>query len=190
MKPDPLRILGWGFPILCMAIACWIVYSQNNAFRTTSLARDQANRDLEDAVRDKRDTDNAPKQRRYAAVPDVPDEEPQFMAFLRTRAMAHNVTLQNWTSQVSEYGKERAAPDQDQKMVAMLKGIRRVSVVLSLTGPYAGLRELIGEFESSDRLYTLSNLTWKRTVDGNVLVVTVGRYVLPKPGADDPNKPK
>jgi len=167
-------------PILCMAIAFYVILSQNSAFQAASAARDQANRDIEAAAQDKNATMNLPREPQYAAEPDVPEEEPKFMAYLRTRALANNVNLDNWTIQALEYGKDRSSSNPDPKINELLKGIKKISTTLSLSGPYTGLRTLIGELESSNRLITLSNVTWKRTNGGNVLVLTVGRYILPK----------
>ena len=185
MKVDPTRIFGWGVPILCMTIAFYTIFTQNSAFNTASNARDQANRDLEAAAQDKNATMNLPRLPKYAADPDIPEEEPKFMAYLRTRALANNVNLDNWSIQALEYGKDRSSSNPDPKINALLKGIKKISTTLTLSGPYTGLRALIGELESSNRLITLSNVTWKRTNGGNVLVLTVGRYIQPQTPATE-----
>lgn len=162
-----------------MAVACYIIFSQNSAFQAASAARDQANRDVENAAKDKKNADDAPKRRRFAAAPDTPDEEAKFLNYLRQHAALYKVQLVSETSATTEYGKDRSTAILDPKIAELLKGIRKISCNITLSGPYAGLRQLMGELEASDRLFTLSNLSWNRTENGNRLSMIVGRYVAP-----------
>ncbi|MDR3688778.1 MAG: hypothetical protein P4L46_05305 [Fimbriimonas sp.] len=179
MKSDPTRILGWGFPILCMAVAFWVIFAQRSAFIEASNSLDLANRDVEKATKNKKGADTMLQEKKYAAVADTPDEEPTFINFLRQRATANGVSLDKWTSQSTEYGKDKNADKQDPQVTALLKGIRKISSFMTLSGPYPGLRQLMGELEESDRLYTLSNIIWNRNkVGDNTVTMSVGRYVV------------
>ena len=179
MKPDGLRLLGWAIPILCMAVACWILFKEHQDFIASDMARNQANRDLEVAAKENQAISEQPPGRRYAAVDDLPEEEIAFLTYLRTRCAANNVNFKSWSSQTVVYGKDKEVTSKDEKTAALLKGIRKISASLTLAGPYANIRKLIGEMELSDRLYTLTNLTWSTTKEGTQLGMTVSRYVAP-----------
>jgi hypothetical protein len=187
MKADGLRILGWAIPILCMAAAGWIFYKENQEFHEADLAKNQAQRENEVAAREYQQLNEQPPGRRYASVDDVPEEEIAFLTFLRTRCAANKVNFKNWFSITTEYGKDKSSTPKDEKTAALLKGIRKISASLVLVGPYDNLRKLIGEVETSDRLYTLSNLNWLTVKEGTQLSLTVSRYVSPgKPSLKKP----
>jgi hypothetical protein len=177
---DPFRILGWVIPGICIALAGWIIYHQDRVFQGAIAARNQANIELEEAVHQKVVIDSMPAERRFAAADDVPIEESSFLTYLKARAAAHGVTLASWNSQTIEYGKANQGVVQDQQLASILKGIRKVSSTLSLTGTYGSLRALIGDIEASDRLFTLSNLAWTRSKGGTSLTMVIARYVAPK----------
>ena len=79
------------------------------------------------------------------------------------------------------YGKDKQATPADPGTAALLKGIRKISSTFTFVGEYADVRRLLGELESSDRLYTLTSITWALAKDGSStsLSVTLSRYVAP-----------
>ena len=178
MKIDGIRAVGWGAPILCMLILGFVLYSQNSAFKSASQDLVVANKELDDATKDKETTDKFKSSRYFATIDETNDEESSFLTYLRTTAGTFGVTLVQWSSTSAEFGKDKSISPVDAKSAAILKGIRRVSSSLTLSGKYFGLRQFIGELESSNRLYSLSGITWNRTDAGdNSLNVTVSRYV-------------
>jgi len=179
MKPDALRIMGWVIPLLCMAIAGWTLLRDNQELGAASDATKQAHRINEEKAKEKSLYDHQEPMHRYAAVDDVPLEETAFLNDMRTRMAADHVTFERWMSQSIEYGKDKLAVKMDDKTAALLKGIRRIGSTLTLTGSYGDIRKFLGELESSDRLFTLTNLTWNAAKEGTILTMTVSRYVAP-----------
>jgi hypothetical protein len=164
-----------------MAAAIFVIFSQGAAFKAASAAHIQASQDVQDAAREKKEADSHGQEKRYAAVPEAPDEEPQFISYLRQRATFNGVSLDKWSSQTTDYGKDKGSSSTDAKTTALLKGIRKISSYITFSGPYQGLRLLMGELEDSNRLLTLSNVLWTRNKLGdNVLAMSVGRYVVSK----------
>ena len=179
MKPDGLRILGWVIPILCMTVGGWFVYKEQQAFLVASDATRQSHRDAEKVAAEKKMYDELPPSRRYASVEDKPQEETEFLNYIRTRSQADGVIFDKWLSQTIEYGKDKLSQPKDDKTAALIKGIRKKSGSCSLTGTYSNIRNLIGELESNDRLFTMSGLTWTTAKTGTVLSMTLSRYVSP-----------
>lgn len=181
MRNDGLRILGWIIPILCMAIAGWILYGQSLAYTDASLKNNQANRDIQQAQKEKELYKSLKPSSRYAAGDDVPSEEPAFLNFLRARCEADHVLIDRYQTTTVVYGRDKQATPADAGTAALLKGIRKISSTFTFIGVYADIRKLLGELETSDRLYTLTNITWVLARDGSStsLSVTLSRYVAP-----------
>ena len=190
MKPDALRMLGWVIPIMCTAVAGWTLFRLNQDFMAAGEATKQAHRDNEKFAQELKLLQNLPAEDRYAAADDVPMEETAFLNYLRTAFQADNVTFENFSSISVEYGKDKVDDKMDGKTASLLKGIRRVSSTLTLKGPYANIRKLLGELELSNRLYTLNNLTWNSAKEGTVLTMTLTRYVAPPVPVPASAKPK
>lgn len=172
-------MLGWLIPILCMTIAGWTLFKLNREFTAAGLANYQAHRESENVAQEFIKLKGLPPENRYAAVDDVPMEETDFLNYLRTTFAAAGVTFDNFASLSIEYGKDKTAEKTDEKTIALLKGIRKISSTLTLKGPYANIRKLLGELELSNRLYTLTNLSWNSAKEGTVLTLTLSRYVAP-----------
>jgi hypothetical protein len=121
-----------------------------------------------------------PNERRFAAADETQDEENRFLDDLRKKARDADATIVNWVSTRTQY-----APDN----TSGLAGITRVSCDLNVVGPYQDLRKLVGELTNSDRLFTISNVTWHRidpapgsTAYQNQLSFSLVRYVAPPTG--------
>jgi len=179
MKPDALRTLGWVIPMLCMGVAGWTLYKHNRDLTAAATARDQAQRTLENLAKELKVQQGTPPGNRFAAADDLPLEETAFLNYLRTRFGANGVTLDTWSSLSTEYGKDKSTALKDERTIALLKGIRKISSTLTLKGPYSNIRRVLGEMESTDRLYTLTNTTWNSAKDGTIVTLTLSRYVAP-----------
>ena len=191
MKADGIRLLGWGIPILCMLIAGFTLYSERQQFEAASIAHNQAQRDVERAQQDFNASQGRPAGLRYATKDDLPEEEIEFLNYLRTRIAANGATLKSWFSQSVEYGKDKQAASKDDQTAALLKGIRKVSASLTLTGSYQNIRKFLGEIQGSNRLYTITGVQWSTTNYGTQMTAMVSRYVAPpKPGLKKPEDPK
>jgi hypothetical protein len=188
MKSDGLRTLGWVVPLACMAVSAYVLFTQRNNFLEASMAQNLANRDVVEAQKEKQKYENMPMEKRFAAVDDVPEEETAFLTYLRTRSISDDVTFDRWLTQSIVYGKDKVGAAKDERTTALLKGISRISSTVTLTGKYANIRKLVGELESSDRLYSLNNLNWVSSKFGTNLTMTVSRYVAP-PKPAPPKKP-
>jgi len=171
--------MGWVIPIFCMALACGVVLRQNVAFQVASSARDAANRHVEKASTAYQDAKKAPDATYFAAAADTPTEQAEFLNGLRKILSSEGVVLRDYNSQVLIYGKDRGVGPTDPGVLALLKGIEKRTCTLSLTGPYAGLRNVLEKLELSERLYTIGNVSWTRTDKGILLTLVVGRYVEP-----------
>ena len=120
----------------------------------------------------------------YAAAPADPAEQTVFIDDLRRRAQAAGVNVVSWRAITSPVkpappansdGTTSLTPEEE-----LLKGVDRVSSELTLQGPTARLRSFLGGFPRSDRLYTVSAVTWERAPNdapGTRLALTVSRYV-------------
>jgi len=184
MKSEGLRMLGWIIPIVCMTVAAWVLYGQNEAFSEASFKRNQANREVEEAQKEKDLYKLLPMEHRYASVPDVALEETAFLNYLRTRCAANGVRFDKYQTQTITYGKDKQATPPDPKNATLLKGIRKISSTITFVGEYGSVRKLLGELESSDRLYTLTNVAWALAEHGTTLTMTISRYVEPPNPAD------
>ncbi len=192
MKGDIYRFLGWVIPILFIAVAGWVFMTESREFAAASLARQNSNAAREEAAKELDKDKHLPAEARYAAVDDTQEEETAFLTYLRTRAAADHVGLENWSSQTLEYGKDKLNVQMDLQTTMLLKGIRKISGALTLTGTYESIRALVGELESSPRLYTISNINWSVSKSGTQLAMTISRYVGPakEAPAKAPSPPK
>jgi len=180
VKIDTFRILGWLIPALCIGTAGALIWKKNGEFIEAGKVRNQMHLAAQQALEKKREIDSWPVEHNYAAVPEGRTEESTFLDYLKSRCASCSVALSSWTSQTDDYGKGKAQVSGDQKIEALLKGLRRISSTVTVTGSYNGLRALVMQLEASDRLYTLSNPTWSRTPTGTTLSVIVSRFVVPK----------
>ncbi len=183
MRSDLFRALGWIIPIVCMAIAGWVLYGQNQAFADASARRNQAEREVQEAQKEYDMIKRLSSEHHYAAEDDTQLEETAFLTYLHARSAANNVRWGNYNTQSTVYGKDKQGANGDPKVADLLKGIRKISSTLNFLGDYQNLRKLLGELESSDRLYTLTNITWSLTDKGTTLNMTISRYVQPAPPA-------
>lgn len=176
-------MLGWAVPVLCMMIAVWTFWSQRQQFQIESTIAYQAHRDNELQAKELETDENLPANTRIGAVDQTPEEETTFLTYLRTLGAMDHVELKNWASQTIEYGKDKVATPMDEKTAAVLKGLRRISGFLTLTGTYSAIRQMVGELETSKRLYTMNTLNWSVTPLSLQLSMNISRYVSPsKPG--------
>ena len=180
-----------------MAIAGWILYGQSLAYTDASLKNNQANRDIQQAQKEKELYKSLKPSSRFAAGDDIPSEEPAFLNFLRARCEADHVLIDRYQTTTVVYGRDKQATPADAGTAALLKGIRKISSTFTFIGVYADIRKLLGELETSDRLYTLTNITWVLAKDGSStsLSVTLSRYVAPpeaqpKPALVKPGQPR
>jgi hypothetical protein len=164
-----------------MAIAGWILYGQSVAYTDASTKNNLANREIQQAEKEKELYQSLKPSSRFAAGDDIPSEEPAFLNFLRARCEADHVLIDHYQTTTVVYGKDKQATPADAGTAALLKGIRKVSSTFTFIGVYGDVRKLLGELESSDRLYTLTNINWVLAKDGSStsLSVTLSRYVAP-----------
>ena len=196
MRPDGLRILGWIIPIVCMAISGWVLFGQNQAAGEARAKRDNAGRDLFEVQKERDLYAHLKPSARHAAEDDEPLDQDVFLNYLRGRCAQNNIRFDHYQTQNTTFGEKGNTPS-DPAKAALLKGIRKIGSTMTFIGDYQSLRKLVGEFEASDRLYTLSNIVWTSLKDGTSLTMTISRYVAPadskaKPAADKsvaPGKP-
>jgi len=188
LKPQIFRILGWLIPALCIGLAGGLIYLQNQSFLRVSSQRNASRLEVQKAQEKKRLTDNLPSEHNYAAVEESRTEESSFLDYLKAQAATCGVAVVDWSSQSEEYGKSRSPSAEDQKRDALLKGLKRISSTVTVSGPFPGLRAMVMQLEASDRLYTLSSPKWARTPKGTNLTVVVSRYVIPETSSNGSGK--
>ncbi len=179
---DLYRVFGWLIPGLCMAGSVALAIRQNSALHEAQLDLDASLVDVQAAKIQKLAVDSHGGERRYAAAASSDLEQTLFLSDLRTRVATHGAVITSWTTRTAAYGNvgnASVAKAQDPQETELLKGIVRVSSTLTLAGSYSAIRRFLGDLSASDRLFTLSHVSWTRSKEGTTLIVTVSRYVAP-----------
>jgi len=121
---------------------------------------------------------------REAAVADVPNEESDFLDFVRQSARLTGVKLVRWSANPRPGGGSVAAKPRPEES---LKEVLPLSGTLTAMGPYRQILAFAHRITSHDRLVNLSNVTWNRPEASEArtqLTAILTRYiVVPAPPA-------
>ncbi len=172
-----LRTLGWLIPILCMLVTATVFWRQSGVLLKAETLRDSAVVKIGQAVALRSAVDRQGQDRHYAAANDDGNEQNSFLDDLRLKAISSGATIVGWTANASTYGAQGGPSLVDPNDNNLVKGITRVDCLLTMKGPYAPLRNFVRDTTDSDRLYTLSGISWTRSGDGvTSLQLTLTRY--------------
>ena len=174
------RSLGWLIPIFCMMVTAAVFWRQYGVLKTAEAIRDSAVIRIGQAVAVKLGVERQGEDRHYAAANEDGNEQNGFLDHLRLKAISSGATIVSWTANASTYGAQGGPSLVDPNDNDLVKGITRVDCLLMLKGPYAALHTFVKDMTDSERLFTLSGISWTRAGDGvTSLQLTLTRYRAP-----------
>lgn len=188
MKLSRVRLAAWAVPIVSFALTTALFIDRQTAF-VASVRRTRAlESELSEAYAKQDTMDDLKKATRFACAKRSPKEEPVFFAGLRRHAALADVTIVRLRSQAETLGDDKesnggppasATPAGKETPETVVKGVTRVGCQLVLDGSYPALRRFLQGLWKSDRLYTMSDVTWNRAPNGTEMTLTLNRYLAP-----------
>ena len=181
MRPDRFRLVGWLASGVCLAASAGLMLSRHAGLIAAGREESRAGTDLQTAREAAAAVTRKPSDGRFTCAPRAQNEETAFLLDLRKRAHLCGVSITRWSSHPKDYHKEDSVAATE--ATKALEGVTKVQCDLALTGPYPALRAFLAEVWGSDRLLTISHVDWTRTDQSSELSLSLGRYLVPKPGA-------
>jgi hypothetical protein len=184
MRSGTSRLIGWAIPLVCMAIAFYIVMGQYAGLRKANDHLVSAQRHESEATDTKEKAERASGKLHVAAAPASDREESEFLKGLHMRADTAGIRIAKWTSRGLDMPPKPTDGSADKTENPATQGILKYSGTLSLVGSYQGIRAFLAALGQSSRLFTFSEMHWARKEGdraGGTLQVdtTISRYVDP-----------
>jgi hypothetical protein len=170
MSPVQVRVLGWGIPLLGMAIGFGFAYVQ---FGNLMTIREEERRLVQAFEQSKSAIDQAEANRPEVqpAAMGSAMEESEFMAFLKSASDEAGVQIVRLSSSASPAAEGRTESD-------VLNGVVAITTSFDVEGDYLAVRAFLTRISNAPRLITIGDSSWKRTArQSTQLTVRVTRYI-------------
>lgn len=200
MKLSRVRLAAWAIPIVSFALAAALCVDRHAAFSAAVRRTRALESELSQAYAREDAMGGLKKAARFACAKRSPKEESVFFTGLRRHAALADVTIVRLRSQSETLGDDKglaggpppaATPVGKESPETVIKGVTRVGCQLVLDGSYPALRRFLQGLWKSDRLYTMSDVTWSRAPSGTEMTLTLNRYLAPAtplaPSKEAPN---